>query len=142
IFLDLEDAVAPAAKAAARANIVAALNSPGWGEQIRVVRVNDWTTAWTYADVIAVVEGAGARLDAILLPKVTDAGQVRALDLLLTQLEKVCGLEIGRIGMEPQLENALGLRNIAEIATAIPRVRTLVFGPADFMASINMRTLV
>ncbi|MBF6327291.1 HpcH/HpaI aldolase/citrate lyase family protein [Nocardia transvalensis] len=142
IFLDLEDAVAPAAKAAARANIIAALNSSGWGKQIRVVRVNDWTTEWTYADVIAVVEGAGATLDAILLPKVTDAGQVRALDLLLTQLEKSAGLEIGRIGIEPQIENAQGLRAIDEIATASPRVQTLVFGPADFMASINMRTLV
>lgn len=142
IFLDLEDAVAPAAKAAARGNIVAALNSSGWGEQIKVVRVNDWTTPWTYADVIAVVEGAGAHLDAILLPKVIDAGQVRALDLLLTQLEKACELEVGSIGIEPQLENALGLRNIDEIATASPRVQTLVFGPADFMASINMRTLV
>ncbi|MFI5777887.1 HpcH/HpaI aldolase/citrate lyase family protein [Nocardia sp. NPDC051570] len=142
VFLDLEDAVAPAAKAAARANIVAALNSSGWGDQIRVVRVNDWTTEWTYADVISVVEGAGAGLDAILLPKVTDAGQVRALDLLLTQIEKSAGLEVGRIGIEPQLENALGLRNIDAIATASQRVQTLVFGPADFMASINMRTLV
>ncbi|MFF0491658.1 HpcH/HpaI aldolase/citrate lyase family protein [Nocardia sp. NPDC004068] len=142
VFLDLEDAVAPGAKAAARANIIAALNSSGWGEQLKVVRVNDWTTEWTYADVIAVVEGAGAALDAILLPKVTDGGQVRALDLLLTQVEKAAGLEVGRIGIEPQLENALGLRNIDDIATASPRVRTLVFGPADFMASINMRTLV
>ncbi|WP_280186123.1 HpcH/HpaI aldolase/citrate lyase family protein, partial [Nocardia gipuzkoensis] len=142
VFLDLEDAVAPAAKAEARANIVAALNDSGWGTQLRVVRVNDWTTEWTYADVISVVEGAGAALDAILLPKVTDAGQVRALDLLLTQLEKTCGLDIGRIGIEPQIENALGLRNIDAIATASPRVQTLVFGPADFMASINMRTLV
>ncbi|RDI68581.1 HpcH/HpaI aldolase/citrate lyase family protein [Nocardia pseudobrasiliensis] len=142
VFLDLEDAVAPAAKAAARANIIAALNSSGWGRQIRVVRVNDWTTEWTYADVIAIVEGAGAELDEILLPKVTDAGQVRALDLLLTQLEKASGLEVGRIGIQPQLENALGLRNIDAIATASARVRTLVFGPADFMASINMRTLV
>ncbi|NKY45964.1 HpcH/HpaI aldolase/citrate lyase family protein [Nocardia cerradoensis] len=142
IFLDLEDAVAPPAKAAARANIVAALNSPGWGKQIRVVRVNDWTTEWTYADVISVVEGAGRDLDAILLPKVLDGAQVRALDLLLTQLEKANGLEVGRIGIEPQIENAQGLRNIDEIATASPRVQTLVFGPADFMASINMRTLV
>ncbi|MFD7844483.1 HpcH/HpaI aldolase/citrate lyase family protein [Nocardia sp. NPDC059764] len=142
VFLDLEDAVAPAAKAAARANIVAALNSGGWGSQIRVVRVNDWTTEYTYADVITVVEGAGSELDAILLPKVTDAGQVQALDLLLTQLEKANGLPVGRIGIEPQLENALGLRNIDAIATASPRVQTLVFGPADFMASINMRTLV
>ncbi|MFI8972607.1 HpcH/HpaI aldolase/citrate lyase family protein [Nocardia asteroides] len=142
VFLDLEDAVAAGAKTAARANIVAALNEPGWGAQLRVVRVNDWSTEWTYADVITVVEGAGAEIDAILLPKVTDAGQVRALDLLLTQLEKACGLEVGRIGIEPQLENAIGLRNIDAIATASPRVQTLVFGPADFMASINMRTLV
>lgn len=142
VFLDLEDAVAPGAKAAARANIVAALNDSGWGEQLRVVRVNDWTTQWTYADVISVVDGAGTALDAILLPKVTDAGQVRALDLLLSQLERANGIEPGRIGIEPQIENALGLRNIDEIATASPRVQTLVFGPADFMASINMRTLV
>ncbi|MEU4836611.1 HpcH/HpaI aldolase/citrate lyase family protein [Nocardia testacea] len=142
VFLDLEDAVAPEAKAAARANIVAALNDSGWGEQLRVVRVNDWTTQWTYADVISVVDGAGTALDAILLPKVTDAGQVRALDLLLGQLERANGIEPGRIGIEPQIENALGLRNIDEIATASPRVQTLVFGPADFMASINMRTLV
>jgi citrate lyase subunit beta / citryl-CoA lyase len=142
IFLDLEDAVAAPAKADARANVIAGLNSPGWGDQIRVVRVNDWTTEWTYADVIAVVQGAGANLDAILLPKVTSAAQVIALDLLLTQLEKANGLEVGRIGIEPQIENALGLRNIDEIATAGPRVQTLVFGPADFMASINMRTLV
>ncbi|MCX5043733.1 CoA ester lyase [Aldersonia sp. NBC_00410] len=142
VFLDLEDAVAPAAKADARANVIAGLNSPGWGDQIRVVRVNDWTTEWTYADVIAVVQGAGANIDAILLPKVTSAAQVIALDLLLTQLEKADGLPVGRIGIEPQIENALGLRNIDEIATAGPRVQTLVFGPADFMASINMRTLV
>ncbi|MGQ4601027.1 aldolase/citrate lyase family protein [Nocardia sp. R6R-6] len=142
VFLDLEDAVAPVAKAQARANIVAALNDSGWGSQLRVVRVNDWSTEWTYSDVISVVEGAGAALDAILLPKVSDAGQVRALDLLLTQLEKACGLDVGRIGIEPQIENALGLRNIDAIATASPRVQTLVFGPADFMASINMRTLV
>lgn len=142
VFLDLEDAVAPGAKAAARANIVAALNDSGWGEQLRVVRVNDWTTQWTYADVISVVDGAGTAIDAILLPKVTDAGQVRALDLLLSQLERANGIEPGRIGIEPQIENALGLRNIDEIATASPRVQTLVFGPADFMASINMRTLV
>ncbi|WP_027502676.1 HpcH/HpaI aldolase/citrate lyase family protein [Rhodococcus sp. UNC363MFTsu5.1] len=142
IFLDLEDAVAPIAKAQARAEIVDALNSDGWGEQIRVVRVNDWTTEWTHADVIEVVSGAGAHIDAILLPKVTDASHVQALDLLLTQVERANGLEVGRIGIEAQIENAIGLTNINAIATASPRVQTLVFGPADFMASINMRTLV
>ncbi|WP_137725315.1 HpcH/HpaI aldolase/citrate lyase family protein [Prescottella subtropica] len=142
LFLDLEDAVAPIAKAEARGRIVDALNEDGWGEQLKVVRVNDWTTEWTHADVATVVAGSGANLDAILLPKVPDASHVQALDLLLTQIEKANGLEVGRIGIEPQIENAVGLRNIDAIASASPRVQTLVFGPADFMASIAMRTLV
>ncbi|WP_072687976.1 HpcH/HpaI aldolase/citrate lyase family protein [Rhodococcus marinonascens] len=142
IFLDLEDAVAPLAKQEARATVADALAEDGWGDQIKVVRVNDWTTEWTYADVVEVVGRAGADLDAILLPKVPDASHVQALDLLLTQIEKANGLEVGRIGIEPQIENAIGLTNIDAIATASPRVQTLVFGPADFMASINMRTLV
>ncbi len=142
VFLDLEDAVAPLAKPDARKNIVSALNEGGWGDTVRVVRVNDWTTQWTYADVVEVVEGAGANLDCVMLPKVQTAEQVVALDLLLTQIEKAHGLESGRIGIEAQIENALGLINVDVIATASPRVETIVFGPADFMASITMRSLV
>ncbi len=142
VFLDLEDACAPLAKPGARKNIVAALNEGGWGEKIRTVRVNDWTTEWTYRDVIEVVEGAGADLDCIMLPKVADAAQVRALDFLLTQIEKSNGLEVGRIGIEAQIENARGLNNVVAIAESSPRLETIVFGPADFMASINMKSLV
>src|SRR4051812_28181423 len=142
VFLDLEDACAPLAKPGARKNIVAALNEGGWGDKIRVVRVNDWTTQWTYKDVIEVVEGAGANLDCIMLPKVQRPDQVTALDTLLTQIETTMGLEVGRIGIEAQIENALGLINVDDIATASPRVETIIFGPADLMASINMKTLV
>ena len=142
VFLDLEDAVAPLVKPAARKNIVAALNEGGWGNRIRVVRVNDVTTHWTYRDVIEVVEGAGGNLDCIMLPKVQNAAQVQWLDLLLTQIEKTMGFEVGRIGIEAQIENAQGLIAIDAIAAASPRVETLIFGPADFMASINMRSLV
>ncbi len=142
VFMDIEDAVAPLAKPQARKNIVAALNEGGYEGKIRAVRVNDWTTQWTYTDVIEVVEGAGANLDAIMLPKVQSADQVIALDLLLTQLEKSNGLEVGRIGIEAQIENALGLINVDAIAQASPRVETIIFGPADFMASINMKSLV
>ncbi|MDQ2837270.1 MAG: CoA ester lyase [Actinomycetota bacterium] len=142
VFLDLEDACAPLAKPGARKNIVAALNEGGWGDKIRVVRVNDLTTHWTYRDVIEVVEGAGANLDAIMLPKVQSAGQIEWLDLTLTQIEKTIGLPVGRIGIEAQLENAQGLLAINDIAKASPRIQTLIFGPADFMASINMKTLV
>ncbi|MDQ3505613.1 MAG: CoA ester lyase [Actinomycetota bacterium] len=142
VFLDLEDACAPLAKPGARKNIVAALNEGGWGERLRVVRVNDWTTHWTYRDVIEVVEGAGANLDCIMLPKVADAAQVQALDILLTQIEKTNGLEVGRIGIEAQIETAQGLINVNDIAFASPRIEAIIFGPADFMASINMKSLV
>jgi len=142
VFLDIEDAVAPLAKPEARRNIVAALTEGGWGEKVRTVRVNDWTTQWTYTDVVEVVSGAGADLDCIMLPKVQSADQVVALDLLLTQIEKSEGLEVGRIGIEAQIENARGLIAVDAIAAASPRVETIIFGPADFMASINMKSLV
>ncbi|HEU0214924.1 MAG TPA: CoA ester lyase [Jiangellaceae bacterium] len=142
VFLDLEDAVAPLAKVDARKNVVAALADGDWGTKTRVVRVNDWTTSWTYGDVISVVEGAGADLDCLMLPKVQSAEHVVALDLLLSQVERSVGLEVGRIGIEAQIENALGLVNVDAIAAASPRVETIIFGPADFMASLNMRSLV
>ncbi|MBH1938305.1 CoA ester lyase [Streptomyces sp. AV19] len=142
VFLDLEDACAPLVKEKARHMIVEALNEGDWSGKARVVRVNDWTTHWTYRDVITVVEGAGPNLDCVMLPKVQDARQVVALDLLLTQIEKTMGFEVGRIGIEAQIENAKGLVNVDDIAASSPRLETIVFGPADFMASINMRTLV
>ncbi|HLZ38781.1 MAG TPA: CoA ester lyase [Mycobacteriales bacterium] len=142
VFLDLEDAVSPLAKEEARSNIVAALNDGDWGTKIRVVRVNDVTTKWSYRDVITIVEGAGANLDCIMLPKVQDAAQVLWLDQLLTQIEQTMGLEVGRIGIEAQIETARGLVNVDAIAGSSPRIEAIIFGPADFMASINMKSLV
>jgi citrate lyase subunit beta/citryl-CoA lyase len=142
VFLDLEDACAPLAKPDARKTIVAALNEGGWANKARVVRVNDLTTEWTYRDVVEVVEGAGANLDCIMLPKVQTPEQVAWLDLTLTQIEKTMGYPVGRIGIEAQIENARGLVNVDAIAAASPRVETIIFGPADFMASINMKSLV
>ena len=139
LFLDLEDAVAPAVKAESRGRIVDALNdTAGFAAPTVTVRVNDWTTPWTYADVIEVVSGAGDHIDALVLPKCTDAAQVKALDLLLTQVEQAAGLPVGRIGLEVQIEDALGLLHVDAIAAASPRLETLVFGPGDFMASLGM----
>ncbi|MEL4504252.1 CoA ester lyase [Luteococcus sp. H138] len=142
IFLDLEDAVAPPVKEASRQRIVDALNDPeGWQAPTVTYRVNDWSTPWTTMDVLEVVGGAGARVDCIVLPKVTDASQVKALDLVLTQAEQAAGLPVGRIGLELQIEEARGLLHVAEIAAASPRTETLVYGPGDFMASMGMATL-
>ena len=143
VFLDLEDSVSPLAKVGARANIVAALQSDDWdAARIRTVRVNDWSTEWTYGDVIAMVEGAGDRVDCIMLPKVESSAHVVALDLLLAQLERSNGLPVGTIGIEAQIESAAGLIEVDAIAGASSRTECLIFGPADFGASIGMRTLV
>ncbi|WP_067178801.1 HpcH/HpaI aldolase/citrate lyase family protein [Microtetraspora niveoalba] len=141
VFLDLEDAVAPAAKEQARANAVAALRDGDWSGKTIVVRINDVTTPWAYRDVVDVVEGAGDRLDCLLLPKVEDASHVVWLDMLLGQIEKAVGLT-RRIGIEAQIESARGLVNVDAVAASSDRLETLVFGPADFMASVGMKTLV
>lgn len=142
VFLDLEDSVAPLVKDEARKNVVTALREGDWTGKTRVVRVNDLSTQWTYRDVIEVVEGAGDKLDCLILPKVQDSTEVVWLDTLLTQIEKTMGLGVGRIGIEAQIENARGLVNVDAIAGASKRLEALVFGPADFMASVNMRTMV
>ncbi len=141
LFLDLEDAVAPAAKAEARGTIVAALNEGGWDGPTITVRVNDWDSPWTTQDVLEVVGGAGGHIDAIVLPKVRSAEQVIALDMVLGQAEASAGLPVGRIGLEVQIEDAQGLQRVDAIAAASPRLETLVFGPGDFMASMGMRGL-
>jgi citrate lyase subunit beta/citryl-CoA lyase len=139
VFLDLEDAVAPAAKAQARANAAAAV-AGDWGGRVVAVRVNDASTQWAHRDVIDVVSAAG-RLDTIVLPKVTSAEHVVWLDLLLGQVEREAGLPPGQTGIEAQIEDAGGLAAVNAIAAASPRLEALVFGPADFMASVGIRSL-
>ena len=103
IFLDLEDAVAPAAKEQARANAAAAV-SGGWGGRLVAVRVNDASTPWAHRDVLAVVAGGG-RPDVIVLPKVTSPDHVVWLDILLGQVEREAGLPLGQTGIEAQIED-------------------------------------
>ena len=108
VFLDLEDAVAPLEKEAARAKVVDAIKNQDWGDKVLCVRVNAWDTEWTAFDVIEVVGKAGERLDEVMLPKVQSAAEVVALDLLLTQVENKAGLPVGHIGIEAQIETARG----------------------------------
>ncbi len=140
-FLDLEDSVAPLEKEAARAKVVDAIRNQPWDDRVLCVRINAWDTAWTYGDVIEVVGNAGERLDEVMLPKVQRAAEVVALDLLLTQVEKKVGLPVGHIGIEAQIETTRGLINVEEICAASPRLETIIFGPADFAASMEMPVL-
>lgn len=140
-FLDLEDSVAPREKEAARAQVANAIRELSWDDRVLCVRINAWDTKWTYGDVIEVVGQAGERLDEVMLPKVQNAAEVQALDLLLTQVEINFGLPRGHIGIEAQIESTRGLINVEEICAASPRLEAVVFGPADFAASMEMPVL-
>lgn len=137
VFLDLEDAVAPAAKPAARHTIVDALKGLDWGNKTRCVRINDIRTQWCHEDIITVVEGARETLDTIMLPKALYASDVLFLDTLLNQLEEKLGLQ-KRIGIEILIEEVEGLQNVDAIAAASPRVECIIFGMGDFGASMGM----
>src|SRR5262249_17141172 len=141
VFLDLEDSVAPLEKEAARAKVVDAIKNQDWGEKVLCVRINSWDTQWTAFDVIEVVGNAGERLEEVMLPKVQAAAEVVALDLLLSQVETHAGLPPGHIGIEAQIETTRGLINVEEICAASPRLETIIFGPADFAASMEMPVL-
>jgi citrate lyase subunit beta/citryl-CoA lyase len=140
-FLDLEDSVAPAEKVAARKKVADAVRNLEWDDRVLCVRVNAWDTEWTYGDVIEVVGNSGERLDEVMLPKVQSAAEVVALDLLLAQVEKHAGLPAGHIGIEAQIETATGLLHVEEICAASSRLETIIFGPADFAASMEMPVL-
>ena len=141
VFLDLEDSVAPLEKEAARGKVVTAIRDQDWGDKVVCVRINAWDTEWTVYDVLEVVGNAGQRLDEVMLPKAQTAAEVVALDLLLTQVEKKAGLPAGHIGIEAQIETTRGLINVEEICAASPRLETIIFGPADFAASMEMPVL-
>ena len=141
VFMDLEDAVAPLEKESARAKAVDAVKNQDWGEKVLCVRVNAWDTKWTYGDVIEVVGNAGERLEEVMLPKVQSAAEVVALDLLLNQVEINAGLPRGHIGIEAQIETARGIINVEEICAASPRLETIILGPVDMSASMEMPSL-
>jgi citrate lyase subunit beta/citryl-CoA lyase len=142
LFLDLEDAVSPLAKDEARANVISALREGEFGERSVSVRINARGTQWHQADLSDVVLQAGQHINCIMVPKVQTADDVHVIAAELTALEREAGLAQGVIGLELQIEDALGLVNVEQIAAASERIETIIFGPADFMASINMKSLV
>jgi malyl-CoA/(S)-citramalyl-CoA lyase len=137
IMLDLEDAVAPDDKVAARDNVVAALQELDWGTATMVVRINGLDTHYCYRDIVDVVEQSGRWLDTVLVPKASCAGDIHLVATLLTQIEDAMGIE-RPIGISALIETAPGMFNLDEIAAACPeRMEALIFGVADYAASIQ-----
>ncbi|MEM7214148.1 MAG: CoA ester lyase [Pseudomonadota bacterium] len=141
VFLDLEDAVAPDEKEAARRNIIEGLNEIDWNSKTMSVRINGLDTHYMYRDVVDIIEQAGSRLDLIMIPKVGTASDIYAVDMLVTQIEDAMGLK-KRIGFELIIETALGMQNVNEIASASSRNESLHFGVADYAASVRARTTI
>jgi malyl-CoA/(S)-citramalyl-CoA lyase len=140
VFIDLEDAVAPDDKVAARKNAIAALNDVDWGAKTVAVRINGLDTHYMYRDVVDVVE-ACPRLDMLVIPKIGVPADVYALDMLVTQIEQAMRRD-KRIGFEILIETALGHANVEAIAQSSRRLEAMCFGAGDFAASTRARTTV
>lgn len=134
VILDLEDAVAPANKDAARtatAALLPTLSRPGV-----IVRVNPRATPWYLADLVAVVPGRPA---AILLPKCTGPGDLLELDHHLEALEAASGLPVGRIRVLALVtETAASLLTLGQYAAVTGRLLALCFGGEDLSADLGI----
>jgi malyl-CoA/(S)-citramalyl-CoA lyase len=136
IFLDLEDAIAPAQKEQARAMAIDALNHLDWGRKTVAVRVNGLDTPWALDDIVEIARRA-PRLDLVLLPKAGSAFDVQFVDQVLTLIERQSG-SAKRIGIEVLIETARGVAQVEQIAQASPRLEAMIFGVGDY--SVDMRT--
>ncbi|WP_331232991.1 HpcH/HpaI aldolase/citrate lyase family protein [Natronorarus salvus] len=137
VFLDLEDSVAPNAKPDARGPLVEAANTHDWSGKVLSYRINGIDTQWWYDDLIEVVSEAGENIDDIIVPKVKGASDIHTVENLLTQVEVNAGLEVGAIGLEPQIEDGEGMHNVHEIAHASDRLSSVIFGPGDYSAAMG-----
>ena len=129
LILDLEDAVAPDAKAQARDNIVAALKDGGYGGREIIVRINGLDTPWGTDDLSAMAR-SGA--DALLLPKVDGPGQVREMEQRMAEAGAPDSMTI-----QVMMETPLGILNAAAVAAASERLSCLVLGTSDLVKDLR-----
>jgi citrate lyase subunit beta / citryl-CoA lyase len=129
LIFDLEDAVAPDAKEAARATIAAAVAQGGYGRRELILRVNGLGTPWGHADLAA---AAGMAIDGVLLPKVESADAVRLAAAALDNLGAPPSLPIWCM-----METPLGMLHAEGIASASPRVAGLVMGTSDLAKELH-----
>ncbi|WP_169544153.1 HpcH/HpaI aldolase/citrate lyase family protein [Sneathiella aquimaris] len=129
LILDLEDAVAPDAKAEAREIVCGNAAAGGYGNREIIIRVNGLDTPWGEADVIA---AAKAGPDAILLPKVESAAHVQALEKLMVESGAPDSTKIWCM-----METPLGILKAEEIASSSDRVDCFVMGTSDLVKDLQ-----
>ena len=143
VFLDIEDAVAPADKEQARANIIKALNEIDWRARAKTicVRINGIDTHYMYRDLVEVMERAGNRVDTILVPKVGVPADLYLCEAIMNQIEMAKGIK-EPVGLEALIETALGMANVEAIARdGSRRLEAMHFGVADYAAYNKARTV-
>jgi citrate lyase beta subunit len=138
VMFDLEDSVPLQEKDQARTALVRELRQGGWpaGKTLGL-RINDLESPFAYRDLIDVLEEAGSAVQVVIIPKVGSETEVAVVDTLLDQIEKRMGIT-GRIGLEASIETAGGMESVSAIAGASDRLESLVFGIADYGASLGM----
>lgn len=138
VMLDLEDSVPLDTKEAARHQVIETLLKQEKGKRTIAVRMNGIDSALGYRDLLDVVTQAGDRIDTVVVPKVNHPGDIHFVDRMLTGIEMEKNFA-NRIGIEASIETAEGMEKVSEIVKASKRIRTLVFGIADYSASVGAR---
>jgi len=138
VMFDLEDSVPLDKKQAARAQVIQSLLSLDWHAKTVTVRCNALDTPFGYRDLIDIVENAGQVIDSVVVPKVDHPGDIHFVHRLLQGIE-MDKQRLNQIGIEASIESAEGLENVSLTARASNRLISLVFGIADYSASIGAR---
>ena len=134
LIFDLEDAVSPDEKDAARDLLHNALGAVDFGKCEIIVRINGLDTPYWEEDLRSILP---QKPDAIMPPKVCDAAYIQTLDRKLTELEGEFSLEQGRTKIIALLETAVGVENAYAIASASPRMIALFLGAEDLTADLR-----
>ena len=134
VILDLEDAVSPDQKDAARILVRNAIKAIGFDNVELTVRINSLDTPYWKDDLEEIVPLSP---DLIMPTKVNSAQDVLTLDAAIAGIEKKCGLDVGTVKLIPLIETAQGLENAAAIAAACPRVAAIFLGAEDLTADLR-----
>ncbi len=136
IILDLEDAVSPDEKDAARLLVRNAIREMGFAGVEITVRINSIDTDYWRDDVEAIVP---LKPDLIMPPKASSAADMQKLDAFIAEVERKNGIPEGSVKLIPLIETALGVERAFEIATACPRVTALFLGGEDLTADLRCK---
>ena len=136
VIFDLEDAVAPAEKTAARVLVRNTMRYMDFGTCGRIVRINSIDTPYWKKDLEAILP---QKPDLILLPKTSCAADIQEADRYITELEQKLDIPYNTVGLMALIETAMGVENAFSIASSCQRIRALFLGAEDLTADLRCK---